>query len=503
MYCARPPTTGQPLSAAAELARRQRVRGDMCAWAQLCGFSPARHHKLLIDKLQRVARGDIKKLAFFLPPGSAKSTYSSVLFVPWYMASAQGRSVIAASHTTELSERFSRRVRALIQEHGPALGIALSEDSQAAGRWSLRSGGEYLAAGVGSAILGFRADLLLLDDPIRSREEAFSQTVRESVWDWFHASARTRLRPGGAQILIMTRFHEDDLAGRLLQREADWAVMNLPAEAEDGDPLGREPGEMLWGDDGYGYAASLREQKATQLPAIWSALYQGRPAPEEGDYFKAGWFKPYAKAPPIEMMHIYGACDWAVSEGRGDYTVHLVVGQDPRRELYLLDMWRKQADTATSVDAFLDLARRWRPIGWGCEKGQLANSIEPFLRERQRMRGVYVAMQMFPTRGDKSVRAQSIRGRMALSGLHVPAGAPWLPDLMHECLSFPAGKHDDQVVALGLIGQILDLMVPGRAPAPAKPPKVLSTVPSLCTVTMNDLWREADRGHQRNSRRIW
>ena len=495
------------MSASAELARRRGVRGSMIAWARTCGFEPKLHHRLLCAKLEGVARGEIRKLMFFLPPGSAKSTYCN-LFVPWFMSRAPGKSVLGASHTTDLAERFSRRIRGLVQEHGATLGVALSDESQAAARWALTSGGEYMAAGVGTAILGFRADVLLIDDPIRSRDDSFSPTVRENIWEWFHSSARTRLRPGAAQILVMTRFHEDDLAARLLQRENDWDVVNLPAEAEQDDPLGRKVGEFLWDSDkNYPYGEVLREQKKSQLPSIWSALFQGRPAPEQGDYFKAEYFRPYTVLPPREQMHVYGASDFAVSDGRGDRTVHGVVGVsradgNSRVNLYLLDMWFRQASTDVGVDAFLDLVKQWRPIGWASEKGQLANAIEPFLRQRQRERNVHVAMEMFPTKGDKTIRCQSIRGRLALDPMLVPEHASWWPEVRTELLHFPSGRWDDIPDVFGLIGQILDRMHAPRVPAEKPKPKVLSTDASLCTVTLSDLFEQADRRWKQSSRRI-
>ena len=237
------------MSASAELARRQRVRGSMIEWARLNNLEPALHHRLLCSKLEAVARGEIRKLLFVLPPGAGKTIYCN-LWVPWYMARSPGKAVLGASHTTELAERFSRRIRGMVQEHSSTLGIKLSDDSQSAGHWALANGaGDYAASGVGSAILGLRIDALLIDDPIRSRDDAFSPTIRENIWEWFHSSARTRLRPGAVQILVMTRFHEDDLAARLLQREDDWHVVHLPAEAQADDPLGRSRGTMLWDSD--------------------------------------------------------------------------------------------------------------------------------------------------------------------------------------------------------------------------------------------------------------
>ena len=485
-------------SASAELARRRAARSSMIEWARVAGFEPARHHKLLCDKLEGIARGEIRKLMFFLPPGSAKTTYCN-LWVPWYMSRAPGKSVLGASHTTEMAERFSRRIRGMVQEHGSTLGIKLSEDSQSAARWVLTSGGEYAAAGVGQAILGLRIDALLIDDPIRSRDDSFSSAVRENIWEWFHSSARTRLRPGGAQILVMTRFHEDDLAARLLRREDDWDVVNLPAEAEQDDPLGRKVGEFLWDSDkNYPYGEVLREQKKNQLPSVWSALFQGRPAPEQGDFFRAEWFKPMTVMPTREQIHVYGASDYAVSAGRGDWTVHVVVGLDTTGQLYLLDCWRKQASTDEGVDAFLDLVKQWRPIGWACEKGQLANAIEPFMLSRQRARNIYVAMEMFPTKGDKSVRCQSIRGRLAVGNMVVPTQAEWWPEVRAELLSFPAARTDDAPDALGLIGQILDRMSAPSEPAKKEPSKILGE-----NVTLTDLFNANERYYKKGAQRIW
>ena len=307
------------------------------------------------------------------------------------------------------------------------------------------------------------------------------------------------------RFLVMTRFHEDDLAARLLHAEDDWHVVHLPAEAEADDPLNRKPGEMLWlSDPHYPYGEVLREQKRTQLPSVWSALFQGRPAPESGDFFRSEWFRPMTVMPARDQMNIYGASDFAVSAGRGDNTVHLVVGLSSDGQLYLLDCWRKQASTDEGVDAFLDLVKQWRPIGWGCEKGQLANAIEPFLRQRQRTRNIYVAMEMFPTKGDKSVRCQSIRGRLAVGGgLVVPTHADWWADARAELLSFPAAPRDDVPDALGLIGQIFDRMSAPGVPAPKPKPKILSTDPALCSVTLSDLFEQADRRWKKSSQRIW
>jgi predicted phage terminase large subunit-like protein len=220
----------------------------------------------------------------------------------------------------------------------------------------------------------------------------------------------------------------------------------------------------LWEDSEYGYDRFLRQQKANQLPRNWTALYQQKPTPDTGDYFKVDWLRPYDKALDRDTLNIYGASDYAVTKDDGDYTVHLIVGVDAEDKIYLLDLWRAQAAPDKWVDAFCDLVRQWKPIGWAEEAGQIKAGVGPFLDQLSRKRKAYVARTQFPTRGDKARRAQSIRGRMALDGLYVPIRAPWFAAFRAEMLTFPAGKHDDdQVDALGLIGQLLDKMVVGRS----------------------------------------
>jgi predicted phage terminase large subunit-like protein len=170
--------------------------------------------------------------------------------------------------------------------------------------------------------------------------------------------------------------------------------------------------------------------------------------------------------PDVRSMNIYGGSDYAVSEGRGDYTAHVVIGVDPEGRMYLLDMWREQADSGVWVEAFLDLVAYWKPIGWAEETGQIRSSLDSLIKRRMVERKDFVYREVFPTRGDKAIRAQSIRGRMALNGLYYSREAPWANDLINEMMSFPAGKHDDQVDALGLVGQLLDRMVSGKVYAP-------------------------------------
>ncbi|HEV7266851.1 MAG TPA: phage terminase large subunit [Falsiroseomonas sp.] len=457
--------------AAWELGQRRALRRDFGLWCQHAlapqGLAPAAYHRLLIRELQAVADGVQDRLMVFMPPGSAKSTYTSDLFPAWFLAQSRDRRVIATSNTADLAGTFSRRVRGRIRSHGATLGYRLEREAE--DLWTTTNGGEYRAAGIGGVITGLRADLALIDDPVKSREEADSEVRRNRVWEWFQDDLRTRLRPGAAIVVVQTRWHQDDLSGRLLEAQGDqWRVVSLPAEAEAEDPLGRAPGEMLWADDAYGYAASLQRVKAEASTRSWSALYQQRPVPDTGDYFLQTWLHPVEELPDLATLRVYGGSDYAVTSGGGDHTVHVVVGMDPEGRLWLLDVWRGQAASDVWIEAFCDLVRKWRPIGWAEETGQIRAGVGPFLARRMRERQAYVARHAFPTRGDKGVRAQSIRGRMAMDGLWVPRRAAWRQAFEAELLTFPAGKHDDQVDALGLVGQLLDQMVKGTAPKPAR-----------------------------------
>lgn len=394
----------------------------------------------------------------FMPPGSAKSTYSSKLFVPWFMANYPDKMVIAASHTQELADNWGREVRNLINLHGPTLGISIAADSAAVSRWALASGGQYFGAGVGGSITGRRADLVIIDDPVKSREDADSEVMREKTDAWFRSDLWTRLKPGARIVVIQTRWHEDDLSGRLLGRMAaggdQWKVISLPALAGPNDPLGRNIGDALWPE--WEDKEQLERKRGGMLPREWSALFQQNPVPEDGDYFKSDWMKTYTTRPPLDSLRIYGGSDYAVTSEGGDYTVHIVVGIDPEQRIYVLDLWRGQTASDVWIEAFCDLVVQWKPNEWGEETGQIKSGVGPFIDRRALERKAWTVRRPFPSKTDKAVRAQSIRGRIAMRGLYIPEQAPWRADFVSELLSFPAGKHDDQVDALGLIGQLLD-----------------------------------------------
>jgi hypothetical protein len=286
-----------PAGAATELLKRRSIRNSLADWARYKGFEPAPHHQLFIREIEAFLASEDEVLLLFAPPGSAKSTYVSILLPSYYLAANPTHSILAATHNVEFAEKWGRRVRNDIAADSHVLGISLSEDSKAAARWSLASGGEYYGVGALVGISGFRANLGVGDDLFGSREDAYSETVRQKRWDWYVDDFSARLKPGAKRILMSTRWHEEDVAGRVLEqierKEIRGRVISIGAIAEASDPLGREPGEYLWDDPaGYNYGAFLRARQRETSPMMWAALYQQRPAPEEGDYFKAAWLKP-------------------------------------------------------------------------------------------------------------------------------------------------------------------------------------------------------------------
>ena len=253
-----------PAEAAQELLIRREARQSLKAYIDLIqpDMPPALHHSILVDRLQDVAEGRIKRLMVFMPPGSAKSTYTSVNFPSWYLGAFAGQKLISASYETGLATQFGRKVRNLTEQDEykrvfPDAG--LTHDSKAKGEWELQNESSYYACGVGAGVTGRRGDGGIIDDPVKGRKEAESETVRQSTWDWYESDFMTRLKPDAWQVIIQTRWHQDDLSGRILPDDWDgengwvdcgdhgnWFVVCIPAEARANDPLGRAEGEWLW-----------------------------------------------------------------------------------------------------------------------------------------------------------------------------------------------------------------------------------------------------------------
>ena len=331
------------------LIRRELARRSLDDFARLMlRLEPAPHHRYVNARLEAVAGGAIKRLMLFEPPGHAKSTYASWLLPAWQFGHRPRHSVVFATHTGDFATRWGRRVRNLFTAPDWPFDATLAADSKAAHQWETAAGGEYFAVGVGGAVTGRRADLAIVDDPLKGREEADSALARDRLWEWYRADLHSRLKPGAAIVLIQTRWHELDLAGRILPDDyagesgtiegADgetWEVVALPALAEAGDPLGRGPGEALW--PAAFPAATLAAERTVQGERNWAALYQQRPSPAEGGFMRRDWLRWYDTPPRPETLRYYGASDYAVTADGGDWTVHGVAGLDADDNLYIVD----------------------------------------------------------------------------------------------------------------------------------------------------------------------
>ncbi len=426
-----------------ELAARG-ARRSLLAFTEYTNpvYQRAQHHAQIAAKLEAVERGEIDRLMIFMPPRHGKSELASKRFPAWCLGKDPSRQIIAASYNSDLANDFGRNVRNLVAEpeFGQVFpGVSLAADSQAANRMNTNKGGAYVAAGVGTAVTGRGAHIALIDDPFKDREEADSERRRELVWDWYRSTLYTRLMPGGAIVLIQTRWHEDDLAGRLLEQDAgQWDVLELPAISMDG--------EALW-PEWYPLPA-LQRIRDTIGQREWSALYQQRPQPDEGTFFQRDWFRTWDRLPPLRY---YGTSDYAVTDGGGDYTVHRVWGVDAGGALYRVDGWRGQATSDVWIERKLDLIDKYKPMAWFGESGVIRRAIEPMLARRMAERRIYCRIEWLASIGDKPSRARSFQAMAASGRVFFEPGAD-----LSEFLVFPAGKHDDDVDTAGMIGRALD-----------------------------------------------
>jgi predicted phage terminase large subunit-like protein len=408
-------------------------------------YRTARHHRIVAEQLERVERRDIDRLMLLLPPRHGKTELASRRYPPWNLGRHPERQIIAASATETFATDVGREVRNIVRTQefkGVFPNVTLAQDSTAAGRWHTNHGGVFAAVGVGSQILGKGADDFVIDDPFATMEDAQSDIQRKRVIEWFQGSVYNRLQPGGTIIVINHRMHEDDLSGYLIDQQNfggdKWEIVELKAISDDG--------EALW-PEAYPVEA-LERIKANTLPRFWSSLYQQNPQPDEGTFFQRSWFKQWDKLPTLRY---YGTSDYAVTDGDGDFTVHRVWGVDSDGHLYRVDGWRGQATSDIWIEEKLNLIAKYKPLAWFGEGGVIQKAIEPALNRRMRERKTYCRMEWLPSVHDKPTRARSFQAMAASGRVYFEAGAD-----LGEFLSFPAGKHDDDVDTASLIGRAID-----------------------------------------------
>ena len=466
------------------------------------------HHREVCEAFEDVESGKTPKLMVTMPPRSGKSTIISIHAPAWYLGRHPEDQIIATAYGGELVSRFGGKTRELVasKAHQEVFGDAstLSKDTKARDHWNTKGGGVYRGAGVGAGITGFGGHLILVDDPVKSREEADSETIQNKVWDWWRNDVYTRRMSRNGIVIVGTRWSEGDLMGRLLDTERDeWKLLHYPAL--------NEKGESLWPGE---FSADFYEGvKKAVGPRAWTSLYQGSPAPEEGAMFKATHFLPSPRVfTPTDvdkgLVRTYGASDYAVVKGDGDYTVHVVVGVDGDDNIHVLDLWREQAETDVWVDVMLDMMEMWKPMGWAEGKGSIQRAVAPFIDKRMAERKTYYIRNQIPETADKAARASSFHARMSMGKVFWPQKAGWYADVRHEMLTFPHGKHDDAVDAFSLIGRMLSGMMGAKVESKAKPtlqPALtigdVPTPPGMKTETWGDLLGRAKKQWANNRRR--
>jgi predicted phage terminase large subunit-like protein len=423
------------------LAHQDLACYGMALWPR---FEMAHHHQQIISQLESVERGRESRVIICMPPRHGKSLITSTLFPAWYLGRHPDHHVIFATYGQELSDDFGRRVRNLLADslHQAIFrDCRLSEDSAAAHRFNTTRGGAFFAVGRGGPVTGRGAHLLIIDDPLKDYEEASSETIRRSLHEWYRSVAYTRLMPGGRIVLIQTRWHDDDLAGRLLREKLGerWELLSMPAIAESDDAF-RKEGEPLWPER---FPLSQLEQiRAAIGSRAWASLYQQRPSAATGAVFKRVWWQFYR--PPLHgpFNRIVQSWDTAFKKGtENDFSV-CTTWAVTDNGYYLLHLWRGRAEFPELKRVMISLSEQWKPMAILVEDRASGQSLIQELKTS-------TALPIIPVKvdTDKQTRAQAVTPLMEAGKIFLPEpeSAPWVSDFVEEMACFPNGVYDDVV----------------------------------------------------------
>lgn len=501
-----------PQEAAKEALARQAARDSLLSFTEYThpAWETGEHHALLGDWLDRLESrgrcphcGDrVQQLAVHAPPRHSKTEMASRRFPAYYLGKHPGRQVICASHTELLASDIGADVRDIVDSEEyrrlfPEL--ELRKDASAAGRWRTKQGGIYFAVGAGGSVPGRGAHLLVIDDPHGGRNKAESKRERDLVADWYFGDVIQRLMRPVTVLLIMTRWHEDDLAGRVMPPEKEWVqedaegrvfragkfhVIMMRAIENEGTTDERPlwPGKSEPEDEseilaGYPleYLQDLRETllKAGKLRE-WRAQYQQNPVPEGGTYCKRDWLKNrYSLDAGLldkpegrpSNLRIYSASDFAITtEQASDFTEHGVFGFSETGELYVLDWWGERETSAVWIESLLDIWARWKPATWFGETGMIRRAIEPILDKRAYERRIWTTKHWLPSIRDKAARGQPFRAWAQQGRIRFPKDCDWADEVIEQCVAFPLGRKDDKFDVMSLVCAALDEMQPATKP---------------------------------------
>ena len=471
--------------------RRRAQSSFLAYYMRMTGFQPPQHVRLVCRLLQSMEEDKVDRAMVFMPPRAAKTTLCSHLFPSWLIGRDPRVKIMSVAHTERYAKKIGGNVRKYLRmPQWPFQDVHISQDSSAKDAFTTPQGGEYNAFGMfGGNQHGNPAEWLFMDDIVKGRKIALSPHMREEAWETYKADLSSRLEGRHKQLIVFTRWHLDDPAGRILPDNFDgqtgwyrdretgekWFVLSIPAVAEhENDPLGRKIGEWIWPG---------RIDEKTRGPIqkrggwIWSALFQQRPAPEEGLMFQAEHLEQRYNPATLDLtsLQIYGSSDYAVTQEAGaadpDYTVHMVWGVDQDWNIYLLDIWRGRTTPDIWAREFIRLCKKWKPLRWGEEAGQIIKSVGPFLTTMMQEEGVFVNRVQLASTTNKEQRAQSLLGMASMGKLFLPMRDKVRKSLLadldafeKELMQFPTGKHDDTVDTATLFARMLNRIIPGKRP---------------------------------------
>ena len=435
----------------------QKTRDDLIEFCKKMqpDYKVGRHHRILADQLMALEDGSKDRVCVNIPPRHGKSQLVSILYPAWFLGRNPGKKVMMVSHTTDLAVDFGRKVRNLIatesyNEIFPE--VALAVDSKSAGRWNTNFGGEYFACGIGSALAGRGADLLLVDDP-HSEQDVINGnfSVFEKAYEWFTFGARTRLMPGGRVAIVQTRWHMDDLTGRVTndmvknEMADQYEIVEFPAllDAEDAD--GKPIMKPLWPE--FFDLAALERTKASMPAFQWNSQYQQKPTAEEASIVKREWWGIWPHDQPPHVEYVIMSLDAAAEKhNRADYTALTTWGvffneDENAHHLILLDSIKKRLEFPELKQLSMDEYTKWEPDAFIVEKKSAGTAIY------QEMRRMGLPVQEYtPHRGtgDKLARLNSVADIIASGMAWVPS-TRWADELVEEIAGFPFMSNDDLV----------------------------------------------------------
>jgi len=484
----------QMLKTVEQLEKRERARTDLRSFIEYMMPDPHNYddvtktsyvckpvHKLMTSFWEEIDSGKSMRSALSVPPQMGKTLHTTLMGVASTIGRRPDLKIMVGTYNETKAKQNGNNLRRILESPRYAdvfPDLKLETGGKSKSYLSTTAGGFVMMAGRGTGVTGSPCDIFVVDDPVKDQQEAQSTNALEEAWDWFSVTAMQRAHNLTRYVVIHTRWADNDLIGKLCdpnhpeydyERAKHWTYLNVRAYDNDehvAKLMEIEPESYIWPEK---FSPELLEQQKDLLGAeAFSALYMGRPVPEEGGFFQKNMIQDYLpnQLPPLETLRIYAASDHAVTSfNHSNFTVLLIVGLDPTGQIWLLDCVRQRMPGDQTVEEIVRLMKKWRPVTWWAARDVISKSLGPYLKRRMREEGCYATVVVdSPEVGNKMQKAQSIRGAMAMGMVRFPVRASWYKDMVAELLRFrgEGDAQDDFVDALGHVGRGLDKMINGR-----------------------------------------